>query len=71
MKRFIKISAISCREDGKTGTPQIKKELYLNIDLIGAIDEQNIYPKDGVILSVNGAFFKDLKLIEKINLQDL
>lgn len=70
MKRFIKISATPCQENGSSRA-QIRKEFYLNIDLIGAIEGENIFPKEGTFLKVNGGYFKEIKLVEKINLQDL
>ena len=70
MKRFIKISATPCQENGNSRS-QIRKEFYLNIDLIGAIEGENIFPKEGTFLKVNGGYFKEIKLVEKINLQDL
>ncbi len=70
MKRFIKISAIPCQENGSSRVV-IRKEFYLNIDLIGAIENENIFSKDGTLLKVNDGYFKELKLAEKINIQDL
>ena len=70
MKRFFKISASSCQEGGSSRA-QIRKEFYLNIDLIGAIEGENIFPKEGPLLTVTGGYFKEIKLVEKINLQDL
>jgi hypothetical protein len=69
MKRFIKISAIPCQENGSSRLTT-RKEFYLNIDLIGAIEKENIFPKDGELLKVNGRYFKEIKLAEKINLED-
>lgn len=70
MKRFLKISAIPCNENGNSRVIS-RKEFFLNIDLIGAIENETIYPKDGTILKLNGSYFKELKISEKINLQDL
>ena len=70
MKRFIKISATPCQENGSSRA-HIRKAFYLNIDLIGAIEGENIFPKEGTLLKVNGGYFKEIKLVEKINLQDL
>ena len=70
MKRFIKISAIPCQDNGSS-RGVIRKEFYLNIDLIGAIENENVFPKDGKLLKVNDGYFKEIKLAEIINLQDL
>jgi len=70
MKRFIKISATPCQENGST-RGSMRKEFYLNIDLIGAITNETIFPKDGELLKLNGGYFKEIKLVEKINPQDL
>ena len=70
MKRFLKVSAIPCNENGNSRVIS-RKEFFLNIDLIGAIENETIHPKDGTILKLNGSYFKELKISEKINLQDL
>ena len=35
------------------------------------IEGENIFPKEGTLLKFNGGYFKEIKLVEKINLQDL
>lgn len=72
MKRFIKVMALSCKEDGKINdrVPKIKKELIINVNLIYAILDKRLYFKED-LLKIGGAYFTEVDLAEDINLQDI
>ncbi len=68
--KFIKVNAMPCNSDGNS-RGQIPRSFYLNIDLIGAIFENSIWLKNTEIMFLNGTYFRDFKLAEEINPQDL
>lgn len=70
MKRFIKISAIPCNEKGEINnrmSVQIRKEMRINIDFIGAVDGDKIYLKEP-LLKIGNAYFTD---VTPKNIEDL
>jgi hypothetical protein len=68
--KFIKVTAMPCNSDGNTRN-QTQRSFYLNIDLIGAVSENNIWLKNSEIICLNGTYFRDFKFVENINPKDL
>jgi hypothetical protein len=69
--RFIKVSALQCDSKGQQLANSIRKEFHLNLDLVGGIYNEDIWLKGGYAVMIEGAFFKNFKIIGKINPEDL
>lgn len=71
--RFIKVIAKPCDEKGNSRRHQLTMQnvFYLNTDLIGGISDMDIMLKGGKILFLNGDYYTDFKLKEKINFEKM
>jgi len=69
MENFIKVTADSCDDQGivRIGQKVPRTELFLNVDLIGAIRNKEVLLKGTNILHVGKSYYTDIRLLSMIS----
>lgn len=65
-KQFIRVKAIPCNVQGITQNNNFSAEMHINCDIIAAILANKIYLKQGDVLNLNGNYYTNLILNDKI-----
>ena len=61
---LIRVTAVPCNPEGNTKDQMSRVELKLNLDLVGAIQDNGVLTKQGPILHIGGSHFKDIQIAD-------
>jgi len=67
---FIRVTADPCTAQGNTSSKTPRANLHLNVDLIGAIKDNNVLLKGDDVIMLGGSYFKNFKLAQGVQIPD-
>ena len=69
--KFIKVIANPCNSSGDTRGGVAPRTFHLNLNLVGAIDVDTVMLSNTSVIRLGDSYFKDFRLAEKIDPNNL
>ncbi|GAB4156252.1 MAG: hypothetical protein Tsb0033_06580 [Winogradskyella sp.] len=69
--RFLKVTAVSCNQQGisRQGVPRV--EMRINIDMISFISGTTIQIKGGDLFKIGSTWYKDFRVAAGVNIDEI